>query len=91
MEHDHCIIVKGRVQGVCFRATTKQIASQLGLHGTVRNLEDGSVEIIVQGDEGQADQLIQKLQNQRSIYQIEETKISAHPSSEKRNTFQILY
>ncbi len=91
MEHDHHIIVKGRVQGVCFRATTKQIASQLGIFGTVRNLDDGSVEIVVQGDQNQVETLIEKLQSQRGIYQIEETLVTEHPRSETHTSFQILY
>ncbi len=44
------IIVKGRVQGVCFRYYTAQRAYQLGLTGTVKNLYDGSVEIFAFGD-----------------------------------------
>ena len=44
------IIVKGRVQGVCFRYYTEQRAYQLGITGTVKNLCDGSVEIFAFGD-----------------------------------------
>ena len=44
------IIVKGRVQGVCFRHYTEQRAYQLGITGTVKNLYDGSVEIFAFGD-----------------------------------------
>lgn len=42
--------VSGRVQGVCFRASTQQQAETLGLHGWVRNLADGTVEAWLQGD-----------------------------------------
>ena len=45
------IIVKGRVQGVGYRAHIYQNASQKDLHGNVRNLSDGSVQIILQGTE----------------------------------------
>lgn len=44
------IVVKGRVQGVFFRDFTRKKAQSLGLLGTVRNLRDGSVEIMAQGD-----------------------------------------
>ena len=44
------IIVKGRVQGVCFRYYTEQKAHHLGITGTVKNLYDGSVEIFAFGD-----------------------------------------
>lgn len=43
------ILVGGRVQGVCFRAYTRDRALELGLRGSVRNLEDGRVEIVAQG------------------------------------------
>lgn len=45
------IIVYGIVQGVFFRATTRDVAAKLGLRGTVRNLHDGSVEIVAEGYE----------------------------------------
>lgn len=43
-------IVKGHVQGIGFRWTSHHIAIRLGVSGTVRNLPDGSVEIISQGN-----------------------------------------
>lgn len=43
-------IVSGRVQGVGFRYFTYVIAIKYSLKGWVRNLSDGSVEIMVQGD-----------------------------------------
>ena len=45
-------VVHGRVQGVFFRAATRQQARLLGLAGWVRNLEDGSVEGMAQGPAG---------------------------------------
>jgi acylphosphatase len=45
------IRVSGRVQGVFFRASTKDIADQLGLVGFVENLPEGDVYIEAQGDE----------------------------------------
>lgn len=41
--------VTGRVQGVAFRAYTRQKALQLGLTGYARNLPDGSVEVLAIG------------------------------------------
>ena len=43
------IVVRGRVQGVAYRASTQHKARELGLTGWVRNLEDGSVELEAQG------------------------------------------
>jgi acylphosphatase len=44
-------VVSGRVQGVGFRYFTQDIASREGLSGSVRNLPDGSVEVLAEGDE----------------------------------------
>ncbi len=45
--------VSGRVQGVFFRAATREQAVTLGLNGWVRNLSDGSVEVVAYGSEEQ--------------------------------------
>lgn len=45
----HCR-VSGRVQGVFFRASTRDQALRLGISGYVRNLRDGSVEVVACGD-----------------------------------------
>ncbi|TCT14803.1 acylphosphatase [Bibersteinia trehalosi] len=54
-------LIFGRVQGVGFRFFTWQQAQKIGLSGTVRNREDGSVEVIAQGSEKQLTQLKQWL------------------------------
>ncbi|MDE2272364.1 MAG: acylphosphatase [Xanthomonadaceae bacterium] len=43
-------IVTGRVQGVFFRASTRDFALQLGLAGYAKNLADGGVEVVASGD-----------------------------------------
>ena len=43
--------VKGIVQGVFFRYTTRQVANRLKLTGWVKNTRDGMVEVIAEGDE----------------------------------------
>lgn len=53
------ITIEGRVQGVGYRANTRRMATQLGLKGWVRNLRDGRVEIIAEGEEEMIDRLIQ--------------------------------
>ena len=43
--------IAGRVQGVCFRASAQDEAQALGLTGWVRNCNDGSVELVAEGEE----------------------------------------
>ena len=52
------IQVFGIVQGVFFRANTRDYAKKLGIKGTVRNIYDGSVEIIAEGNEKKLIELI---------------------------------
>ncbi|MBM4355325.1 MAG: acylphosphatase [Deltaproteobacteria bacterium] len=42
-------VVRGRVQGVFYRASTEEKAAELGLAGWVRNRTDGSVEVVAAG------------------------------------------
>jgi len=50
--------VSGRVQGVWFRANTKQKADILGVKGWVKNTSDGCVEAIFEGDEKLVDEMV---------------------------------
>lgn len=49
--------IRGKVQGVFFRASTRSEALRLGLRGHARNLADGSVEVLAAGDDAEIEQL----------------------------------
>lgn len=55
--------ISGKVQGVWFRAATREQALALGLRGHARNLADGSVEVLAAGEPGSIDVLAQWLQH----------------------------
>ncbi len=51
--------IRGRVQGVYYRAETQATATRLGLAGWVRNREDGSVELVAEGPRVQLEALLE--------------------------------
>jgi acylphosphatase len=50
--------IRGRVQGVFYRASTHHQARMLGLSGYVENLDDGSVGVVAEGEESAIERLI---------------------------------
>jgi acylphosphatase len=52
------LLIQGRVQGVFFRASVCEQARSLGLSGWVRNLPDGTVEAVAEGDQGAIEALV---------------------------------
>jgi len=53
------VVIKGRVQGVYFRASAKEVADEIGITGWVKNTEDGDVEIMATGNEEQLKKLLE--------------------------------
>lgn len=45
------LIIKGKVQGVFYRASAKDVAREIGVTGWIKNMPDGSVEVLVSGSE----------------------------------------
>jgi len=52
------IIVEGRVQGVWYRGSAREEATRLGIAGFARNLPDGTVEIVAEGEKERIERLI---------------------------------
>lgn len=52
------VVISGRVQGVWYRANTKQKADELGLSGWVRNTAKGTVEAVFEGEETIVNEMI---------------------------------
>jgi len=53
------LYVDGNVQGVFFRAFVKENAERLNVKGFVRNLEDGRIEVFIEGNTNEVDKMIE--------------------------------
>ena len=78
MKH-YDIKVYGKVQGVFYRANTVRTANELGLLGWVKNAEDGSVLISVEGSEPQLQKLVKWCRVGPSYAKVERVSFSEGP------------
>ncbi|NPD88438.1 MAG: acylphosphatase [Asgard group archaeon] len=85
------IQVYGMVQGVFFRANTRDFAQKLGLKGTVRNVRDGSVEIVAEGEEEDLTKLISFARVGPPSAKVYNTDVKWEDSKEDLPNFKITY
>ena len=85
------IIVKGFVHGVLFRWNTKNIALELGLKGFVRNLPDGSVEVVAEGSEEKIKNLIEFRKTGPRAAKVENVEIKFEKPKNEFGGFEIRY
>lgn len=85
------VIVEGRVQGVFFRANTRDEAVRLGLAGWVRNRRDGSVEAVVEGDGTAVEKMEQWFQKGSPHSQVEKVKVTEAEPVGDSSSFEIHY
>jgi acylphosphatase len=57
--HTVHLVIKGKVQGVFYRASTKDKANELGIKGWVKNMPDGNVEVLATGNKDQLKSFIE--------------------------------
>jgi len=79
------VIVEGRVQGVFFRAYTKEEADRLGLCGWVRNRRDGSVETLIEGDAAAVDRMIGWLNEGSPMANVVRVQIAEQEATGERH------
>ena len=85
----HMIFI-GRVQGVGFRFTARNIAQRHGLAGFVRNLPDGTVELLAQGPSQAVDDCLTDLQDAFAGY-IRDTRVEQVPYDSRYSAFSITF
>jgi len=85
------VIIKGRVQGVWFRASTKQKAEQLDITGWVRNTADGHVEAIFEGEENNIREMLEWCHHGPPMAEIEKVEVKNQMATNGFNGFTIKY
>lgn len=71
--------VAGKVQGVSFRQCTQEQADRLELDGWVRNLADGRVEVLIEGEEGAVRELEAWLAEGPGQARVDEVTLEEQP------------
>jgi len=70
------VYVSGKVQGVYFRATTRDTAREHGVDGWVRNLDDGRVEAVFEGPEADVESLIEFCHEGSKAARVDDVEVS---------------
>ncbi len=83
--------ISGRVQGVFYRAETQKQASSLGLTGWVRNLPDGRVEVLAEGEEQRVRELISWCRQGPPRSRVDTVEEFTETYNGKFETFSITY
>ena len=83
--------IRGRVQGVFYRASARAEASRLGLTGWVRNCPDGSVELLAQGPRPLCEELLRYCHEGPPGARVEEIDVSWSEASGEYSSFDVRY
>ncbi len=82
--------ISGRVQGVFFRAHTKEVAEKLGLTGWVRNLPDGRVEAVFEGEEEAVKEAIEWCKRGPPLARVEKVEVRYEGQTGEFRDFRIV-
>ncbi|MEO0094915.1 MAG: acylphosphatase [candidate division WOR-3 bacterium] len=85
------LYISGRVQGVFFRAHTQELAQKLGITGWVRNLDDGRVEVVAEGEETDLQKLIEWCWQGPIGARVDDVEIIYEEPTNEFGSFEIKY
>ena len=83
------LIISGRVQGVFYRASCQDVAVKYGLNGWVKNLPDGKVEVLVQGEKDKIEKLIEWCKKGPPSAKVSDVKVEWQEMAEVLNGFGV--
>jgi acylphosphatase len=83
--------VSGRVQGVFFRDFTMNSARSLGLKGLARNMSDGRVEVIAEGDRDALMKLAERLKKGSTYARVDKVDVRWEEFMGEFQDFRIIY
>jgi len=85
------VCIEGRVQGVCFRMETQRAAIERNVTGWVRNLPDGRVEAVFEGDLADVDSILKWCEAGPSLARVNRVAAETEPYSGEFDSFSITY
>jgi len=85
------VFISGHVQGVFFRYETKRLAVRLGVFGWVRNLPDGRVEAVFEGEKDNVEEMIKFCQRGPPGAIVKNVKVLWEKPTGEFDSFQIRY
>jgi len=85
------IFVTGRVQGVFFRQSTRVMAIRNNVNGWVRNIDDGRVEIVAEGETQNIDNLVTWCKTGPANSRVDEFELSEEDSTSEFENFEVRY
>jgi len=85
------VIISGRVQGVFFRASTRDEARRLGLNGWVRNLPNGDVEALFEGDRQAVAQMLLWCHQGPPYAAVHKVDVQYEPFIGDQQGFRVVY
>ena len=85
------VIFKGRVQGVFFRANTFEKARDCGILGWVKNLADGTVEAVFEGDEVKVKEVIEWCRTSLPYAHVDEAIVETGEPTGEFSSFDIIH
>ncbi|MFQ5940532.1 MAG: acylphosphatase [Nitrososphaerales archaeon] len=85
------VLIKGKVQGVFFRQNMRIVSKRHKVNGWVRNLKDGRVEAVLEGDEMKVSEVIEWCHAGPAEANVDDIKLEYEPYTGEFDSFTVRY